>query len=86
MDADTGRIVAASLTAKEGGDGAGALLDQITGPVAAFIGDGGCGQDGVCASVAHRHTDERRATAVEVAVHTLTRMLGLGRLNSVRTA
>ena len=32
------------------------------------------------------HADERRATEVEVAVHTLTRMLELGRPNYVRTA
>jgi hypothetical protein len=151
--------VAASLTTKEVDDGAevGALLDQITGPVAAFIGDGGYDQDGVYASAAQRHpeaavvvpprttavpnatvesaptqrdrhlqciaehgrmawqrasgyarralaeaavgrwkqvfgdglrahTDERRATEVEVAVCTLNRMLELGRPNYVRTA
>ncbi len=35
IDADTGQIVAASLTAKEVDDGAevGALLDQVAGPV-----------------------------------------------------
>ena len=32
------------------------------------------------------HTDERRATEVEVAVHVLNRMLDLGRPNSVRIA
>ena len=32
------------------------------------------------------HTDERRATEVEVAAHTLNRMLELGRPNYVRTA
>jgi len=117
--------VAASLTAKEVDDGAEVdpLLDQVAGPVAAFIGDGGYDQDGVYASVAQRHpeaavvvpprtpavpsetaepavgrwkqvigdklrahTDERRATEVEVAVHTLNRMLELGRPNYVRTA
>lgn len=43
IDADTGRIVAASLTAKEVDDGAevGALLDQVAGPVAVFTADGG---------------------------------------------
>ena len=30
------------------------------------------------------HTDERRATEVEVAVHVLNRMLDLGRPNYVR--
>ena len=31
------------------------------------------------------HTDERRATEVDVAVHVLNRMLELGRPNYVRT-
>ena len=159
LDAGTGQIVAASLTAKEVDDGAevGALLDQVDGAVVAFIGDGGYDQEGVYASVAQRHpdaavvvpprttavpsdtaetaptqrdrhlqhiaehgrmawqkasgdtrraraeaavgrwkqvigdklrahTDERRATEVEVAVYTLNRMLGLGCPNYVRTA
>jgi len=30
------------------------------------------------------HTDKRRATEVNVAVHVLNRMLGLGRPDSVR--
>ncbi len=155
IDADTGQIVAASLTAKEVDDGP--LLNQITGPVAAFIGDGGYDQDGVYAIIAERHpdaavvvpprttavpsamaetaptqrdrhiqciaehgragwqnasgytrralaeaaigrwkqvigdglrahTDERRATEVEVAAYTLNRMVEFGRLNYVRTA
>ena len=37
--------------------------------------------DGLCS-----HTDERRATEVEVAVHALNRMLELGRAESVRIA
>jgi replication-associated recombination protein RarA len=32
------------------------------------------------------HTDERRATEVDVAVYVLNRMLELGRPNYVRTA
>jgi hypothetical protein len=42
IDAETGRIVAAALTAKDVDDSAeiGALLDQITDPVASFTGDG----------------------------------------------
>ncbi len=32
------------------------------------------------------HTDKRRATEVNVAVHALNRMLDLGRPNSVRVA
>ncbi len=59
LDAGSGQIVAASLTAKEVDDGAevGPLLDQITGAVASFIGDGGYDQDRVHASVAERHPD-----------------------------
>jgi len=159
IDADTGQIVAASLTTKEVDDSAEVdpLLDQVAGPVASVTGDGGYDQDGVYASVAARHpeaavvvpprttavpsetaetaptqrdrhlqhiaehgrmgwqkasgytrralaeaaigrwkqvigdglrahTDERRATEVEVAVYTLNRMLALGRPNYVRTA
>jgi len=32
------------------------------------------------------HTDERRATEIDVAVHVLNRVLELGRPNSVRIA
>ena len=71
MDAGTGRIVAASLTAKEVNDGAevGPLLDQITGAVALFTADGGYDQDRVYDSVAQRHPEAAvivppRATAV----------------------
>ena len=71
LDAETGQIVAASLTAKEVDDGAevGALLDQVAGPVASVTGDGGYDQDGVYASVARRHPEAAvivppRATAV----------------------
>jgi len=71
LDAGSGQIVAASLTAKEVDDGAevGPLLDQITGVVASFTGDGGYDQDRVYASVAE-HSPEAvvvvppRATAV----------------------
>jgi ribonuclease HII len=54
VDAGSGQIVAASLTAKEVDDGAevGPLLDQVTGAVASFTGDGGYDQDRVYASVA----------------------------------
>jgi len=72
LDAETGQIVAASLTAKEVDDGAevGPLLDQITGAVASFTGDGGYDQDRVYASVAERHPEAAvvvppRATAVQ---------------------
>ncbi len=71
LDAGSGQIVAASLTAKEVDDGAevGPLLDQITGAVASFTGDGGYDQDRVYASVAERHPEAAvvvppRATAL----------------------
>ena len=71
LDAGSGQIVAASLTAKEVDDGAevGPLLDQITGEVASFTGDGGYDQDRVYAGVAERHAKAAviippRATAV----------------------
>ena len=71
LDAGSGQIVAASLTVKEVDDGAevGSLLDQITGEVASFTGDGGYDQDRVYAGVAERHPEAAvivppRATAV----------------------
>src|SRR3982750_2188020 len=135
----------------------GPLLDQVTGPVVSFTGDGAYDQDGVYTSVAERHpeaavvvppratavpsqtaesaptqrdhhlqhiaehgrmawqtasgytkraraevaigrwkqvigdrlrahTEERRATEVDVAVYVLNRMLELGRPNPVRVA
>src|SRR5215207_3672704 len=71
VDADTGQIVAATLTTHDVDDGsqAGPLLDQVEGPVASFTGDGAYDQDGVYASVAERHPDATiivppRATAV----------------------
>ena len=71
LDAASGQIVAASLTAKEVDDGAevGPLLDQVTGVVASFVADGRYDQDRVYASVAERHPEAAvvvppRATAV----------------------
>ena len=71
LDADSGQIVAASLTAQEVDDGAevGSLLDQVTGEVISFTGDGGYDQDRVYASVAERCPEAAvivppRATAV----------------------
>ncbi len=59
LDAGNGQIAAASLTAKEVDDGAevGPLLDQITGAVASFTGDGGYDQDRVYTSVAERYPE-----------------------------
>jgi hypothetical protein len=61
VDADTGRIVASELTTNDVDDGAqvAPLLDQVTGPVASFTGDGAYDQDGVSRSVAARHPDAR---------------------------
>ncbi len=159
LDADTGQIVAATLTRKEVDDGAevGPLLDQVAASVSSFTADGAYDQEGVSAAVAERYpeaaiivpprstavpsemaetaptqrdrhlqgiaehgraawqkasgytkrarieaamsrfkqvisdglrsrTDRRRATEVDVAVHALNRMLGLGRPISVRIA
>jgi hypothetical protein len=56
-DADTGQIVAATLTTHDVDDGSqvGPLLDQVDGPIASFTGDGAYDQDGVYASVAESH-------------------------------
>ncbi|MEO8714622.1 MAG: IS5 family transposase [Acetobacteraceae bacterium] len=71
VDADTGQIVAAALTTNDVDDGsqAGRLLDQVTGHVASFTGDGAYDQDGVSANVAERHPEAAvvvppRSTAV----------------------
>ena len=59
VDANTGRIAAATLTAKDMDDAsqAGPLLDQVVGPVSSFTGDGGYDRDRVYDSVAERHPD-----------------------------
>lgn len=157
VDAKTGQIVASALTTNDIDDGsqAGPLLDQVTGSVASFTGDGAFDHQGVSTAIAERHpeaaiivpprstavpsaaaetaptqrdqhlqyiaehgrmawqkgsgyttraraeaaisrwkrvisdrlrahTDERRATEVDVAVHALNRTLELGRPNYVR--
>src|SRR5215211_2758876 len=70
-DADTGRIVAATLTTHDVDDGSqiGPLLDQVDGPIASVTGDGAYDQDSVYASIGERHPEARvivppRATAV----------------------
>jgi len=70
-DADTGQIVAATLTTHDVDDGSqvGPLLDQVDGPIASFTGDGAYDQDGVYASVGEHHPEATiivppRATAV----------------------
>src|SRR3954464_7667144 len=74
VDANTGQIVASTLTTHDVDDGSqvGPLLDQVAGPVASFRGDGAYDQDGVYASVAERHPEAAiivppRATAVPSA-------------------
>ncbi len=71
LDADTGQIVAAALTAKEVDDGAevGPLLDQVAGPVASFTANGAYDQESVSTAVAERHPEAAvivppRSTAV----------------------
>ena len=73
-DADTGQIVAATLTTHDVDDGSqvGPLLDQVAAPLASVTGDGAYDQDGVYASVAERHPGARvivppRSTAVPSA-------------------
>jgi transposase len=59
VDADTGQIVAAALTSPDADDAAqvGPLLEQISGSVASFTGDGAYDQEGVYDAVAQRHPD-----------------------------
>jgi len=59
VDADTGEIVAATLTDRDEDDAAqvGPLLDQIEDPVASFTADGAYDQDRVYADVAERHPE-----------------------------
>src|SRR3954451_23772157 len=74
VDADTGRIVAATLTDRDEDDAAqlGPLLDQVAEPVASVTADGAFDQARVYADVAERHPDADvvvppRATAVPSA-------------------
>ena len=74
IDAESGEILAIELTRKEIDDAArsGALLDQITDPIASFTADGAYDQDRVYETVAERHPDAAvivppRATAVPSA-------------------
>src|SRR3954464_13520640 len=74
VDAETGRIVAATLTDRDEDDAAqvGPLLDQVADPVASFTADGAYDQESVYAGVAERHPEAAvivppRATAVPSA-------------------
>ncbi len=59
VDADTGQILAATLTTSDVVDASqvGPLLDQVTVPVASLTADGAYDQDGVYAAVAARHPE-----------------------------
>ncbi len=58
-DADTGEIVAATLTGSDACDASqvGPLLDQVAGPVASFTADGAYDWDSVYDEVAARHPE-----------------------------
>jgi hypothetical protein len=71
IDADTGQILASELTTSDVDDGSQVepLLDQITGSLASFTGDGAYDQAGVYGTVGRRHPDAHviippRSTAV----------------------
>jgi hypothetical protein len=59
MDANTGEIIAATLTTKDVDDAAQvcSLLDQINGPLGSFTGDGAYDQDSVYQTVTDRDSD-----------------------------
>jgi len=59
VDADTGEIIATTLTAHDVDDGSqvGPLLAQVNRPVASFTGDGAFDRDDVYDEVAARHPD-----------------------------
>ena len=59
VDAETGQILASELTTSDVDDGSQVepLLDQITGPLASFTGDGAYDQAGIYGTIAKRHPD-----------------------------
>jgi hypothetical protein len=59
VNAETGEILASELTTSDVDDGSQVepLLDQITGPLASFIGDGAYDQAGIYSIVAKRHPE-----------------------------
>jgi hypothetical protein len=59
VNAETGQILASELTICDVDDGAQVepLLDQITAPLASFVGDGAYDQIGIYSTVAQRHPD-----------------------------
>jgi hypothetical protein len=71
VDAETGQVLASELTAHDVEDGLQVepLLDQITAPLASFIGDGAYDQSGIYSSVSKRDPEAAvivppRSTAV----------------------
>jgi hypothetical protein len=71
IDAETGQILASELTTSDVDDGSQVepLLDQITGPLASFTGDGAYDQAGVHGTVCKHYPDAEvivppRSTAV----------------------
>ncbi len=71
VDADTGRIMASTLTSKDVDDASQVdpLLDQVAGSVASVTADGAYDQEGVAAAVAECHPEAAiivppRSTAV----------------------
>ena len=59
VDAETGQILASELTTSDVDDGSQVepLLDQITAPLASFIGDGAYDQTGIYDTIAKRDPD-----------------------------
>jgi hypothetical protein len=59
VDAETGQILASELTTSDVDDGSQVepLLDQITAPLASFIGDGAYDQAGIYGTIAQRHPE-----------------------------
>jgi hypothetical protein len=59
VDAETGQILASELTTSDVDDGSQVepLLDQITAPLASFIGDGAYDQAGIYGTVGKRHPE-----------------------------
>jgi hypothetical protein len=59
VDAETGQILASELTTSDVDDGSQVepLLDQITAPLASFIGDGAYDQAGIDGTIAKRHPE-----------------------------
>ena len=86
VDADTGQIVATQLTTNDVDDGSqvGPLLDQVSGPVASFAGDGAYDRDDVYSAVIERHADA--AVIVTTAFQRSAERDGRDRTDAARPA